>query len=175
MPSTNHLRKSVMFNPYPSWTELHKKLCSPDTDLASPLANLEAFWGGWWPLSELLEIRAISRAAICSVATGLMVAPGFSVNFGAMDVLLSHIVPLFLSPLFQACLPFSLVSPHPSVHSQIQQLWIASVPSTDWTRCSWQCEQIMFPALKELPVQWVRRTNKQSIVSSVIRDPSGSG
>lgn len=59
--------------------ELQDKLYIAETDLASAIAGLEAFWGGWWPLSQLLEIRAISRAAICTVVTGLVVvAPGFS-------------------------------------------------------------------------------------------------
>lgn len=81
---------------------LHNKLCSTDTDQASPLANLEAFGGGSWPLPELLEIRTISRAAICSVVTGLVVTPRFSVNFGAMDVLLSTLALLSSLPSFSS-------------------------------------------------------------------------
>ena len=141
---------------------LHSKLCSRDTDLASPVATLEAFWGGWWPLSELLEIRAFCRAPIGSVVTGLVVAPGFSVKFTAMDVLFSYVIPPYPPPhpTLQSCLPFSIANPHPSVHSCTQQLWISSVPNTGPDAIN-SGEQSRVPALKELTVRQGRRTSKQ--------------
>lgn len=145
-----------------SSVELHNKLCRVDSDLASPPANLEAFWDGWWPLSELLEIRALSRAAVCSGVTGLAVAPGFSVNVGAVNVLLSHVIPpSFPSSLLQSCLPFSGLNSHRFVRSQTQQLWLSSAPNTDWARHRGQCEPTMFSAFKEVTVQWGRRANTQ--------------
>ena len=73
---------------------LHNKL----TDLALPVATLEAFWGRWWPLSELLEIRAFFRVPVCSTVTGLVVVPGFSVRFTVMEELISHVIPPYPPP-----------------------------------------------------------------------------
>lgn len=98
---------------------LYSKLCSGDADLASPVATLEVSWVGWWPLFELLEIRAFCRAPIGSVVTGLVVAPGFSVKFTTMDVLFSHVIPPYPPPppTHQSCLPFSIANPHLSIHA----------------------------------------------------------
>lgn len=129
--------------------DFHNKLCSTDTDLASPIANLETFGGGWWPLFELLEIRAISRAAICSVID-LAVAPDFLLILEARDMLFSHLIPSSLlppslplpSPLLpssQYYLSFSSLNPssilHPSMKATIMAFFCAldQIHSKLWT------------------------------------------
>ena len=145
---------------------LHNKL----TNLALPVAILEAFWGRWWPLSELLEIRASLRAPVCGTVTGLVVGPGFSVRFTVMEELISHVIPPFIPP------PSSLPSVLPSVfHPQTSSVCPLMNPTVDllcanhWARYSkqWWAKQVSSSQEAYSPAG---EKAKWTVISSVIRE-----
>lgn len=146
----------LMLHDYSSMAP-QNKLGSVDADLASPRANLEGSVVRWVATSfraagnESHQQSAVLLLAWWLHLDFLLILEQWIYYYLMLSLLPS---PPCLSPfLLQSCLPFSILNPPPSVHSQTQQLWLSSVPNIDWARHRAQGEQSMSSAFKALTVR----------------------
>lgn len=142
----------VVFNPSQNIQAQSFKISSASQKLIWHLFQpiWKHFEVGGDPVAQLLEIRAI-----CTVVTGLAVAPGFSVNFRRMDVYFPLLPLLCQSPAFHS--PPSAICPF------MNSATVGLLFARHWAGHRIQAEQIAFPSLRELTAQSGRRTENSYI------------